>query len=165
MRIIVGAQTDKFYAVCQLHVIVNENNRIPVIIDKHFSDYSLRSLMILNAPALPLLKESSKYRRNNVGIRRLPGQTWSQDVALSSDTSFFVIKYRELMAGNTALNTLRPRQNGRHFADVSFNRIFVIENVRISIELSPKFVPKGPINNIPALVQIMAWRRPELGAT
>ena len=23
-----------------------------------------------------------------------------------------------------------------------------------------KFVPKGPINNIPALVQIMAWRRP-----
>ena len=23
-----------------------------------------------------------------------------------------------------------------------------------------KFVPKGPINNIPALIQIMAWRRP-----
>ena len=29
----------------------------------------------------------------------------------------------------------------------------------ISIEISLKFVPKGPINNIPALVQIMAWRR------
>ena len=26
--------------------------------------------------------------------------------------------------------------------------------------MSLKFVPKGPINNIPALVQIMAWRRP-----
>ena len=25
------------------------------------------------------------------------------------------------------------------------------------IEISLKFVPKGPINNIPALVQIMAW--------
>ena len=25
--------------------------------------------------------------------------------------------------------------------------------------ISLKFVPKGPINNIPALVQIMAWRR------
>ena len=37
---------------------------------------------------------------------------------------------------------------------------FVNENVRISIEFSLKFVPKGPINNIPALVQIMAWRRP-----
>ena len=23
-----------------------------------------------------------------------------------------------------------------------------------------KFVPQGPINNVPALVQIMAWRRP-----
>ena len=26
--------------------------------------------------------------------------------------------------------------------------------------ISLKFVPKGLINNIPALVQIMAWRRP-----
>ena len=32
--------------------------------------------------------------------------------------------------------------------------------VRILITFSLKFVPKGPINNIPALVQIMAWRRP-----
>ena len=58
------------------------------------------------------------------------------------------------------LSTLRPRQNGRHFADDTFNRIFVKENVRFSIKFSLKFVPKGPINNIPALVQIMAWRRP-----
>ena len=56
-------------------------------------------------------------------------------------------------------NTLRPRQNGRHFADDTFKRIFVNENVGISIEFSLKFVPKVPINNIPALVQIMAWRR------
>ena len=33
------------------------------------------------------------------------------------------------------------------------------ENVWIPIKISLKFVPKGPINNIPALVQIMAWRR------
>ena len=33
------------------------------------------------------------------------------------------------------------------------------ENVRISINISLKFVPKGLINNIPALVKIMAWRR------
>ena len=57
-------------------------------------------------------------------------------------------------------NTLRPRQNGHHFVDDIFNRIFVNENVIISIKFSLKFVPKGPINNIPALVQIMAWRRP-----
>ena len=30
---------------------------------------------------------------------------------------------------------------------------------RISIKISLKFVPKGPINNIPALIQIMAWLR------
>ena len=58
------------------------------------------------------------------------------------------------------VNSLRPRQNGRHFADDIFKRIFLNENVRISIKISLKFVPKGPINNIPALAQIMAWRRP-----
>ena len=58
------------------------------------------------------------------------------------------------------VNTLRPRQNCHHFADDTFNRIFVNENVRISIKFSLKFVPKGPINNILASVQIMAWRRP-----
>ena len=57
------------------------------------------------------------------------------------------------------LNTLRPRQNGRHFADNTFKRIFLNENARILIMISMKFVPKGPINNNPALVQIMAWRR------
>ena len=61
---------------------------------------------------------------------------------------------------NESLNTMRPRQNGRHFADDTFNRIFLNENVRISIKFSLKFVPKGPINKIPALFQIMAWRRP-----
>ena len=56
------------------------------------------------------------------------------------------------------INTLRPRQNGRRFADDTSKRIFLNENVRISIKISLKFVPKGPINNNPALVQIMAWR-------
>ena len=58
------------------------------------------------------------------------------------------------------VNTLKPRQNGRHFADDTFKRIFVNEIVSILIEISLKFVPKGPINNIPSLVQIIAWRRP-----
>ena len=59
-----------------------------------------------------------------------------------------------------SFNTMRPRQNGRHFADDTFKRIFMNENVRISINISLKFVPKGLINNTPASVQIMAWRRP-----
>ena len=57
------------------------------------------------------------------------------------------------------INTLRPRRNG-HFADDTFKRIFFNENIWIPIKISLKFVPNGSINNIPALVQIMAWRRP-----
>ena len=64
------------------------------------------------------------------------------------------------VSGIRWVNTLRPGQNGRHFADDIFKCIFLNENVWIPIKISLKFVPKGPINNIPALVQIMAWRRP-----
>ena len=59
----------------------------------------------------------------------------------------------------TSINTLRPTQNGCHFADDIFKCIFLNENASIAIKISPQFVPKGPINNILALVQIMAWRR------
>ena len=58
------------------------------------------------------------------------------------------------------VNTLRPRQDGRRFPDDTFERIFLKENVIILIRISLKFVPNGPINSIPALVQIMAWHRP-----
>ena len=58
------------------------------------------------------------------------------------------------------LNTLRQRQNGRHFQENIFKYIFLNENVKILIKISLKFVPMGSINNIPSLVQIMAWRRP-----
>ena len=58
------------------------------------------------------------------------------------------------------INRLRPRQNGRHFADDIFKCILLNENVWIPNKISLKFVPKGLINNIPSLVQIMAWRRP-----
>ena len=65
-----------------------------------------------------------------------------------------------LITYHARINTLRPRQNGRHFADDIFKCIFLHENVSIAIKISLKFVPKGPINNIPALVQPMDWRRP-----
>ena len=57
------------------------------------------------------------------------------------------------------INTLRPRQNGRHFPDDIFKCIFLNENVWILIKISLKFVPNGIINKTPASVQIMAWRR------
>ena len=60
----------------------------------------------------------------------------------------------------TTINTLRPRQNDRYFSDDIFKCNLLKENISISISISLKFVPKGPINNLPALVQIMAWHRP-----
>ena len=58
------------------------------------------------------------------------------------------------------VNTLRPRPNGHHYAGDPFKRIFLGETVRSTMDISLLFVPKGQINNIPAMVQIMAWRRP-----
>ena len=66
----------------------------------------------------------------------------------------------DLPYGNSPINTLKRRQNYRNFADDIFNYIFLNENVWISQNISLKFVPKVRINNIRALVQIMAWRRP-----
>ena len=48
--------------------------------------------------------------------------------------------------------------NGRHFPDDIFKCIFMNEKFCILIRISLKFVAKGPINNIPALVQKTAWR-------
>ena len=58
------------------------------------------------------------------------------------------------------VNTWRPRQHGRHFADDTFKRNSMKGNFGISIKISLNFVHKGPINTFPALIQIMAWRRP-----
>ena len=67
---------------------------------------------------------------------------------------------QSMMQQQRAVNTLRPTQNGPHFADDIFKRIFLNEKIWIPIKILLKFVPKGSVNNIPALVQIMAWRRP-----
>ena len=56
-------------------------------------------------------------------------------------------------------NILRPRQNGREIPDDIFKCIFLNENIAVSISISLKFVSKGLIDNMAALVQIMAWHR------
>ena len=76
---------------------------------------------------------------------------------------YFVSLWLNIDWGKFALhdgkfNTLRPRQNGCHFADDIFKCIFVNEN--ISTKISLNYVPYGLIDNMAGLVQIMAWRRP-----
>ena len=89
-----------------------------------------------------------------------PSTFMSQNICGHSDGKVFVPFRRDGYSVNLKFNTLRPRQNGRHFPDDILKCIFLNENVWLSIKISWKFVPQGPINNIPALVQIMTWRRP-----
>ena len=77
-----------------------------------------------------------------------------------TEKDYILIKIFSKFVARCPFNTLRPRHNGRRFADYTFKHIFLNENDRIPIEISLKFVAKGPINNIPVLIQIMAWRRP-----
>ena len=55
---------------------------------------------------------------------------------------------------------LRLRGKWPPFPDNIFKCIFLNENVKILIKISLKFVPKGPVTDIPALVQMMAWCHP-----
>ena len=74
-------------------------------------------------------------------------------------TESYRMQFAAVLSRVVSFNTLRPRQNGRHFPDDISKWIFLNENVWISIKISLKFVPRGPINNIPSMVQIMAWCR------
>ena len=66
-------------------------------------------------------------------------------------------------------NTVTPRQNGSHFAEGIFlfilfygnyHSLILITLICVSkVQISLKFVPKGQINDKPALIQIMAWHR------
>ena len=57
------------------------------------------------------------------------------------------------------LNTMRRRHNGRRFADETFSNAFSLMKLWILHTFSLKFVSKGSTNDIPTLVQIMAWCR------
>ena len=58
----------------------------------------------------------------------------------------------ELHTESGSVNSTPPGQNGRHFVDDILWCIFVNEKFCILIKISLKFVPKGPIDNNPALV-------------
>ena len=66
---------------------------------------------------------------------------------------------KKLFYGHS-INTLRQRQNGHQFADNIFKCISLNKNIRTVIKMSLKFAPSGPINNIPALVQIVTRHWP-----
>ena len=92
----------------------------------------------------------------NVVCKMVTILSWPQCVNWKS-SSYEIIIHGEWAIG--VVNTLRPRQDGRHFPDDILKCIFLNENIWILRTISLKRVWKAGINNIPSLVQIMAWRR------
>ena len=117
------------------------------------------SLFYLSVPTLTqrLLAQQPFHLGKCSGLSNLPFSSALVATRLSPWPSWCYL-FWIWTANASSFNTLGPRRNGRHFADDIFKGIFLNENVWIPIKISLKFVP--PINNIPALVQIMAWRRP-----
>ena len=89
-------------------------------------------------------------------IRRPLGRLiFNMGIAIPGKTVFLI----ETAPSALVFNSSPLDQNGHHFADDIFKRIFLEENGRILIRISLKFVSKGQIDNESALVWVIAWRR------
>ena len=112
---------------------------------------------LANRGLTSLVKEATVMFRRNVKAWLMVCSTWCDNTACRHlvPTLMLAIHTYRKRPRHHRLNTLRPRQNGRRLADDVFKCIFLSENVWILIKISLKFVPRGPINNIPSLV----WRR------
>ena len=56
------------------------------------------------------------------------------------------------------INTFGWRKSWHQSADEILKCFFINEKYHIFIQISLRFIPKGPINNMPSMVQIMPWR-------
>ena len=99
---------------------------------------------------------------NLQSLRLSPNHPREGHCRLSSypDKPSVTLLWIKLNPTGLGINTSRLRQNDHDFADDIFQCIFLNENCCIIIKISLKFVHKYPINNIPSLVQIMAWSWP-----
>ena len=71
----------------------------------------------------------------------------------------YIYRYFYASAEGQGVNSSHPGQNGHHLADDIFHCIFMNDFFCILILVSLECVPKGPIDNDSALVQVMAWHQ------
>ena len=76
----------------------------------------------------------------------------SQDINHSDISHNHTFEYTATSSRDQWVKSSPPGQNGHHFADDIFRCIFVNVKFWVLITISLKFVPKGPIDNNPALV-------------
>ena len=120
-------------------------------------DHASKHMLFFPRPIVQIKCPRYHYTSGNayqLYIASTPSRFWP-----SSASACFV--WISLWGGTTwhDVNTLRPRQNGRHFSDDIFKCIFLNKNMWISIKISLQFLPKSPINNVRTLIQIMVWCR------
>ena len=71
-----------------------------------------------------------------------------------------VLEYSNLSTRNSLIQWGQDKMVAILASNI-FRCIFLNENIQILTKISQNFVPKGPINNIPALIQITAsWHTP-----
>ena len=113
-----------------------------------------------NTKMLSYQYSNSHYKDETV-IR--PSYLYNGNFHMGKTTSLYWISLKTafiLIGMSCLINTLRLRRNRQHLQMTFSNAFFFNDCVWISLTISLKFVPRVPINNIPALVQIMAWCRP-----
>ena len=79
---------------------------------------------------------------------------------LRNERTQYISTFREINSTLEGLTHCGRDKMDAVLADDIFKCIFLNEIFEFLLNFLWSFVPKGPMNNIPALVQIMAWRRP-----
>ena len=137
---------------CKFSFMLLQNNstyKLPML---RIALWVLRITLLFCLPAAPVLKQDAfilcLLNANNVSL----------GIYVISNDNVCLIRlmfvHRNVAQTNismTIFNSSRPGQNGRHFTDDIFRCIFVNEKFCNLTKISLKFIPKGPIDNNPAM--------------
>ena len=155
-----GISSVRFWAITRSSAELFSARSLERIFRSFESKYILNNIL---QNGIDVVGASVRYAESDrVNITSVNCYWWQTNIVLDNDFAdckiFWLLLFldKNFVLWTLIFNILRPRQNGRHFADDTYKRILSNENVRISNKIALKFIPKGTNNDIPALVQIMA---------
>ena len=126
----------------------------------NFSEIS-RAIHTFSFKKMHLKMSSGKWRPSCLGLNVLTEGYSNIDSLMGSYwLRHMIIDSAKYCMERSIMLTHWGRDKMAAIFQTTFSNAILNENVWISIKISLTFVPKGPINKIPALGQIMAWRRP-----